>query len=193
MKQLKLKLTGTSPLLLCCDRLADPLDPLAIAHNELTSKKKKTAEDHFLIARSQWNGLLYWDDDMGVYMPTQNIRAALVGGGKINKLGMDIKRGTIMLDEKVFLDYGKKLTVEQLWEQRYLDRRSVVIGGRSRVMAYRPKFNVWSVSFALSYDENILDENKIMQSFENAGLYIGIGGFRPEKGGTFGRFEIAKV
>lgn len=192
MKQLKLKLEGTSPLLMACDRLADPLDPLTIAHKELTSKRKKTEDDHFLIARSQWNGLLYWDDVMGAYMPTQNIRAALVGGGKLNKLGMQLKRGTIMLDDKVPLDYGKKLTVDQLWEQRYIDRRSVVVS-QARVMAYRPKFNTWSVVFDINYDENVLDENQIIQSMENAGKFVGIGGFRPEKGGTFGRFNVIKV
>jgi hypothetical protein len=192
VKKIKLKLIGTSPLLLACDRLADPLDAQTIAHKELTSKRKKTEDDHLLIARSQWNGLLYWDDVIGVYLPTQNIRAALVGGAKLNKLGMQIKRGTLMEEEITELIYGKKLTIEQLWEQKYIDRRSVVVS-QARVMAYRPKFVTWSVIFELSYDENILDENQIMQSFENAGKFIGIGGFRPEKGGTFGRFKAEKV
>jgi hypothetical protein len=57
-------------------------------------------------------------------------------------------------------------------------------------MAYRPKFINWSLTFKLLYDEGTLDENQIMQSAENAGKYIGIGGFRPEKGGTFGRFNV---
>jgi hypothetical protein len=192
MKKIALKLTGTSPLLLSCDRLADPLDPLTIAHKALTSKRKKTEDDHLLVARSQWNGLLYWDDKIGVYMPTQNIRAALVGGAKLNKLGMQIKRGTIMLDEKIALDYGKKLTIEQLWEKRYLDRRSVVVS-QARVMAYRPKFSTWALTFDMMYDENVLDDGNIVQALENAGNLVGIGGFRPEKGGTFGRFSVENL
>lgn len=192
MKQITLKFIGTSPLLQACDRLADPLDPATIRHKELTSKRKKTEEDHALIARSQWQGLLYWDDELGIYMPTQNIRASIIGGAKLNKLGMQIKRGTIMMEAKVPLDYGKKLTIDQLWEQGYIDRRSVVVS-QARVMAYRPKFAKWSLQATLTYDESTLDENQIIQSAENAGRFIGIGGFRPEKGGTFGRFDVEKV
>jgi len=192
MKDIKMRFNGTSPLLLSCDRLADPLDPATIAHKELTSKRKKTEDDHHLIARSQWQGLLYWNDELGVYMPTQNIRATLVGGAKLNKLGMQVKRGVMMLDAEIPLDYGKKLSVEQLWEQRYLDRRSVVVS-TARVMAYRPKFTQWSLTFSLMYDENTLDQNQILQAADNAGKFVGIGGFRPEKGGHFGRFTVELV
>ena len=144
------------------------------------------------IARSQWNGLLYFDDENGVYLPTQNIRATLIGGAKLNKLGMAIKRGTVMLSDREPLDYGKKLSKDKLWEQGYIDKRSVVISN-SKVMAYRPKFKDWNVTFELIYDENTLDESDIMLSFENAGRFIGIGGYRPEKGGIFGRFDTEKV
>jgi hypothetical protein len=192
MKPIKLNMTGTSPLLLSCDQLADPIDPLTIMYKELTSKRKKTKEDHLLIARSQWQGLLYWNDDIGVYVPTQNIRAALVGGATLNKLGMQINRGTLMMEEHIALDYGKKLTPDQLWEQQYVDRRNVVVS-RARIPAYRPKFFSWQLNFEMLYDETMLDENQILQSFENAGKFVGIGGFRPEKGGTFGRFEIKKL
>jgi hypothetical protein len=192
MQSINLKFTGTSPILLSCDKLADPLDPATVAHKELTSKRKKTADDHHLIARSQWQGLLYWDDEIGVHMPTQNIRATLVGGAKLNKLGMQIKRGTMMMEEKVALDYGKKLSIQQLWDQRYLDRRSVVVS-TARVMAYRPKFTNWSLTFGLTYDENTLDQNQILQAADNAGKFVGLGGFRPEKGGHFGRFTVGLV
>jgi len=192
MKQISVKIQGVSPILLACDRLADPLNPLTIKHKELTSKRKKTEDDHLLIARSQWEGLLYWDDSVGVIMPTQNIRACLINGAKLHKLGMAVKRGTIMFDDYVPLEYGKKLTIQQLWEGDYRDVRSVVVS-QARVMAYRPKFSQWSLTVNFQYDENVLDENQIMQSLENAGQFIGIGGFRPEKGGPFGRFTVSKL
>lgn len=192
MKELTLKITGISPILLSADKLADPLDPATIAHKALTSKRKKTEEDHLAIARSQWEGLLYWDDKLNVVLPTQSIRATMLNGAKMNKLGTQIKRGTIMLEDKVELDYGAKLTKDQLWEARYIDRRSVVVSN-ARVMAYRPRFIDWSAKFTIAYDESILDESDIVRSMQNAGSFVGIGGFRPEKSGTFGRFEVAIV
>jgi len=192
MKEITVKLVGISALLLSADKLADPLNKATIRHKELTSKRTKTEDDHLLIARSQWEGLLYWDENEGVIMPTQNIRAAMIGGGKLNKLGMALKRGTIMFDDHVPLDYGKKLTIAQLWDGDYKDVRSVVVS-QARIMAYRPKFKNWSVTVSFKYDENVLDENQILQSLENAGQFVGIGGFRPEKGGPFGRFDVKKV
>jgi hypothetical protein len=181
---------GTSPLLLSCDKMADPLNPATIAHKEITSKRKKTEEDHAMIARSQWEGLMYWSDEVGVYVPSQNIRATIVGGAKLNKLGMQVKRGTIMGGhDHVPLSYGKKKTIDQLWDDpAYRDVRSVVISS-ARVMAYRPKFENWSLEFSMTYDDTVLDVNQIKQACDNAGMFVGIGGFRPEKGGPFGRFE----
>lgn len=192
MLNVDIRITGSAPLLLSCDRLADPLDPTTIEHKKLTSSRNKTQGDHERIAYSQWRGMLYWDDKLGVYMPTQNIRAAIIRGGTINKLGTHLKIGTLIDIEKVAIDYGKKLTIEQLWKQRYLDRRSVVVS-RARVMCYRPKFQEWTISFPIQFDENILDPSQIEQSIKNAGLYVGIGGFRPEKSGPFGRFVIESI
>ena len=192
MKSVKLKLTGTSPLLHCSDTLADPLNHLTILHKTLTDKRKKTMDDHMQIAKSMWTGLLYWSDTAGAILPTSNIRAALVGGATLGKLGMAVKRGTLMLDDYCVLNYGKKLTKDQLYDQGYVDRRSVVVS-RRRVMAYRPKFTEWSVECTISYDENTLDESNIVLSMTNAGKFVGIGGYRPEKGGLFGRFEVTKL
>jgi hypothetical protein len=192
MKRLTVKFDGTSALLMSCDKLADPLNPATIIHKELTSKRKKTEDDHKLIARSQWQGLLYWSDKFGAVIPTQNIRAAIIGGGKLNKLGMALKRGTLMFEDVVPLDYGAKLSIQELWDGGYRDVRSVVVS-QARVMCYRPKFIKWSLTFNVDYDENVLDKNQIQQSMDNAGLFVGIGGFRPEKGGSFGRFKATII
>jgi len=52
MAIIKLKVVGESPLLLQADTLVDPLNPLTKAHKEITSKRKKTDEDHEAIAIS---------------------------------------------------------------------------------------------------------------------------------------------
>jgi len=42
MKLVKIRITGTSPVSLSCDKLADPLDPETIAHKKLTSIRGKS-------------------------------------------------------------------------------------------------------------------------------------------------------
>ena len=80
MKQLKVKITGVSPLLMHSDRFANPLDKATKAHKELTAKRKKTDADHEAIAKSEWLGSLYWRDDIGPFIPGQNFGVFGIAG-----------------------------------------------------------------------------------------------------------------
>jgi hypothetical protein len=59
MKTVSVKITGKAALLMHSDRFANPLDPLTKAHKELTSKRKKTDDDHIAIARGEFIGGCY--------------------------------------------------------------------------------------------------------------------------------------
>jgi hypothetical protein len=190
---LKLKLTGLSPMLMHSDRFANPLDPGTKEHKVLTSKKTKTEEDHIAIAKSEWRGGLYWSDSVGVYVPTANIRSAIVEGAKLSKLGKQIQRGTLILEDKAPLKYQGPKDPEQLWAAgTYYDCRSVVITGK-RLMRYRPMFRDWSVTVEVTYDPAQIEEAQLMRVTSDAGMLIGLGDFRPNKGGSFGRFSVEKV
>ena len=194
MKLINLKFTGTSALLHSCDTLADPLNPATKDYKAISKKKTKTDQDHLDLARLQWDALMYYDENAGVIMPSQNIRATIVRGATLNKLGMQVKRGTLMLEPFSVVDYGRKLTKDQMWDNQsqFVDRRTVVVS-KSRIMCYRPKFMNWSIQFTLHYDDTVLDEDQIIRACQNAGMFVGIGGFRPEKGGSFGRFEVSVI
>ena len=190
MKQTRFRLTGVSPLIMHSDRGANPLDPDVKAHKELTSKRKKTDEDHEAIMLSEWRLGMYYDPKIGPYLPSYNVRASLVGGGKFNKLGANIKRATLMLDTEIPVEYDGPRDINDLIElDVYRDIRSVVVG-QARLMRTRPVFPEWQVSFDLMWDENQLEEQQLLHAFENAGKLIGIGDYRPEKGGPFGRFSV---
>ena len=192
MDKLKIKLAGESPLLMHSDRGANPLDPETKRHKALTSKRKKTDEDHEAIARSEWKLSLYHDKKLGPYLPTTNIRSAIVNGGKINKLGSAIQKGTLILADRAAVNYKGPRDPDELWDsQAYTDCRSVVVG-QSRLMRYRPVFETWSLEFELLYDTTVLDREQIEQALGNAGRLIGLGDYRPECGGPFGRF-LAEV
>ena len=56
MKSIPVKITGSAALLMHSDRFANPLDPLAKAHKEMTGKRKKTDDDFIAIAKSEFIG-----------------------------------------------------------------------------------------------------------------------------------------
>lgn len=68
MDMLTLKLTGMSPLMMHADTLANPLNPITKAHKELTSKRKKTDDDHEAIAKSEFIAGAYWTKEDGFFI-----------------------------------------------------------------------------------------------------------------------------
>lgn len=193
MKELNVRLQGIMPgLLMHSDRGANPLNPDARKLKELTSKRVKTDEDYEDIARAEWELAMYWDDELGPYIPSMNIRASLVGGAKFNKLGAGVQRSLLTTTERTKLDYDGPTAFYDLYKSgQFTDVRSVVIG-RKRIMRTRPVFHNWSLIFEMTYDENQLEESDLMLAFKNAGKMVGLGDFRPQTGGMFGRYS-AKV
>ncbi len=190
MKELTIRITGTSPLLMHSDRLANPLDPLTIAHKKLTHKKTKTEDDLREIAKSDWMGGLYCDDK-GPYLPTMNLRRALVDGATQSKRGVAVKGGTMILGDRAHLIYKGPKDPEALWLlPEFVDARGVVNSGKARVIRYRPRFIEWAVLFNLSYDPSKVEAELLLHDMSNAGRYTGIGDYRPAKGGAFGRFDV---
>ena len=81
------KIQGVSPLLLQNGRCANPLDPYAKKMKSLTSKRNKTEDDLQAILETQWEAGLYFDPQLGLYMPSENLYAAFYAAAKKHKLG----------------------------------------------------------------------------------------------------------
>jgi hypothetical protein len=74
-----------------------------------------------------------------------------------------------------------------------VDSRPVVIPAtKGRIMRHRPRFDNWSASFSVEVDDDMLPVEFIQQLLTEGGSKIGIGDFRPEKGGPFGRFRVTE-
>jgi hypothetical protein len=74
-----------------------------------------------------------------------------------------------------------------------VDSRPVVIPStKGRVMRHRPRFDVWSASFTLRINEQILPPDFVQRLLNEGGEQIGVGDFRPEKGGSFGCFNVVE-
>lgn len=190
METLKLKIEGASPLLMHNERGANPLHPLVLVHKSLTSKKKKTEEDHNEIMKSEWMISLYHDQDLGIYLPGVNLKATIVNGAKMNKLGMHVKRSVIVEETYLPLQYGGPSDLDELFaDRRFVDVRGVVVMGK-RLMRCRPVFRNWSVEATLVFDQSQITRQELLQCVDNASRMVGLGDYRPEKGGPFGRFTV---
>lgn len=68
----------------------------------------------------------------------------------------------------------------------------VRVGMGSADLRYRPQFDEWSVELTCEYDADLLQPGDIVNLIDRAGFGVGIGEWRPEKGGEFGRFRVKR-
>ena len=137
---MELRLTGAQPLIMHNVQAADPYNPFARAMKEFTSKRKKTDGDLLEIDRLKFLSGLYYDAEVGPYLPAPNVFRALIEAGTITKSGKKIERGVTFLSRLAPLEYNGPRTPDELWgdngDTPFVDRRIVVVN-RSRIPGVR--------------------------------------------------------
>jgi hypothetical protein len=71
---------------------------------------------------------------------------------------------------------------------------SRLVRGRSsgeRIPCHRPRFDAWYLQAELLLADERIAADQAQRIIASAGLTIGLGDFRPERGGPFGRFRLA--
>lgn len=57
-------------------------------------------------------------------------------------------------------------------------------------LRYRPEFPQWSTVLTITYVKAMLTRNSLLSLLDAGGMGVGVGEWRPEKGGDFGTFRI---
>lgn len=188
--KVRLIATGTRPLLIHNVQLASPLNKYAKELKRLNSKRVKTDEDRLEIARVEWEGSLYFDPEVGPYIPGPNVFRSLINGARITKAGKKIERGVVVTELVLPLIYKGPRDLEGLWgngESEYVDVRTVVVQ-RAKVDRCRPIFRSWAFEVEVLIDPKVIDLDEFSEVAQNAGVMEGIGDYRL----MYGRYD-AKV
>lgn len=67
----------------------------------------------------------------------------------------------------------------------------VRVGMGTADIRYRGEFRTWSATLTIEYNPLALSLEQIVNLFDHAGFGVGVGEWRPEKNGQFGRFRVA--
>ena len=69
-----------------------------------------------------------------------------------------------------------------------------VVVQRSRILRTRAKFDIpWFCTFEVDVDDEQIDQSHLLEWLDIAGRQIGVGDWRPEKSGMFGRFSASDI
>lgn len=193
MDTVTIRVSGTSPLLMHNVRLANPLDEYVKAMKLITSKPKKTDADYEELFKLEHAGGLYYNEKIGPYLPGRMIRATMINGGRLLKLGTALERTLLVKETQAKLIYDGPRDREKLYASgHYTDIRSVSAQGTrggGKTMRCRPMFEQWATEFTLTVDPTIISLDNLKQCVERAGAYHGFGDGRSEGNG---RFEIVE-
>ena len=192
----KVTLDGISPIL--THNGAAGLDTRSPAKLEITSIAKKrgsnrTETDDNRLIELECQNSLYLDDDGRPTLPASALRAALEAAARKTKQGGDVREG--LLVEALAFTYDEKrygTTVEAIGKSAQFTVPVVV--QRARILRTRAKFDCpWSIVAVIDADDELVDKQKLTAWLDVAGRRIGLCDWRPQKSGTFGRFEPVKV
>lgn len=178
-------IAGITPLL--CNRFTEA------AQQSASSSSRSALVGSKGTPREQAAPKLYKDNNGVIGLPQPNIMACIVCAGKFFKAGKS-KLTTLkssLIPACVAIE-GVMLPLEfpRTWE---VDTRPVRIpstGGR--ILAHRPRFDEWSVSFVAVVDTSLIDVKLFREVVDAAGKRIGLGDFRPDRKGPFGRFKVTR-
>jgi len=132
----------------------------------------------------------YSDDKGNLYIPGPNIFACIIEAGKFHKAGkskVTTKKSSLIPAGMALLEIICPLETKDF----EVDSRSVVIpatGGR--IMAHRPRLDKWGLSFTLEVDDSMFAPELVRQIVDDAGRKVGLGDFRPDRKGPFGKFVV---
>ena len=135
-----------------------------------------------------------YNDDKGFYIPSEHFKQSFILAGATVKA----KMGTSSRSLKPVIAGGWQLEEEKYYipEFNSVDTRSAVNNNiKGRVTVKRPRWDNWEVTIHLITDdlENPLTISTIQEVISTSGRNIGIGSYRPQHLGDFGRFIIKEL
>lgn len=68
----------------------------------------------------------------------------------------------------------------------------VRVGMGTADIRYRGEYKRWSVVLSVVYNASVISPEQIVNYFNQAGFGVGVGEWRPEKDGSYGRFHVAR-
>jgi hypothetical protein len=143
--------------------------------------------------REQAQKIVYMNDK-GFYFPGTWIIGSMREAGSNHKLRGSRKSAKFIVPAAIRvieLDVTLRTNSGVLIDDFEVDSRPITIPStKGKIMRHRPRFDVWSATFNLKINTEMLPEDFVHKLVVEAGQSQGIGDFRPNKSGPFGCFRV---
>lgn len=174
IQTIKLRLVGDSPLIV--HRWSEKAKKQMLDVQMKRAKTARAAKD----PEQDYKDSMYMLPDGGYGFPSIGVKASAVTAAAQCDMFKTEARAAFHIDGEMVTIKGEPSMREDM----------VRVGMGTADIRYRAEFKTWSTTFALKYNANTLSAEQIVNLFNAAGFGVGIGEWRPQKNGSFGRFHV---
>lgn len=194
VKSMQITIVGDSPLLM--RRFSEKAKQQIL---DIQTKKAKATRE----ARDPWADMidgLNWLTPMPEEKTEAGLNKAIANGAAFGFPAVGLKQSAISAAYRAGLSKNKVelqglfhipdeyIVIEGIPEMRE-DYVKIPKTGAAD-LAFRGEFKQWKSTFTINYIEGIYSIEQIINFINLGGFTVGIGEWRPEKGGSFGRFHV---
>lgn len=183
--KIKIRIEGVTPLI--CNRFSDEAAEAATNGRRNSSSVSDRGSPRDQAEKKLYVGL----DGQTLMIPQVNIVRSIVEGGRFHKAGK--KQVTTQRESMLFACFdidGVEIPIEHKDPWRVDVRPVVIPSTKGRILAYRPIFDDWALDFVADLDTDMIGEKFLRDIVDDAGKRIGLGDFRPDRKGPFGKFKV---
>jgi hypothetical protein len=179
IREIRFSVIGTSPY------IQHAWSSKGLNQMRMTAQERKKVPKVARDPEAEAKGAMYTLDGKPAF-PLLQIKAAMV-----NAAHKDIGLEKTMFKKSFFIPSDNPERLIEMECSEPIIREDIVRVGRGATdLRYRPEFQTWRVNVIAHYDADNLNAEDIINLVNRAGFGVGVGDWRPEKGGEFGRFKI---
>lgn len=179
-KQIKVKIKGITSLLM------EKMDSSVV---ETYDKKKghKIVQKDTRMEKDKVEGKIHYTEDGNVGFPAAGFLKGMNGVATdrndiVSISGKQVKGSVRILGNIIPINFKEK-KINETWGKS---------SGQTKAprKICRPEFTEWGCDLDILYSETSISAEEIINTLNWAGFYMGLGAWRPEKGGSYGQYEV---
>lgn len=202
LTKMEVTLQGYGALIMNNGRAADETEATVIAKKAAfqTYQQNPTDANREFYEQAQVTMCAYWDNELGLYMPWDNIASMLVKAGTLVKvrgnktLKVAAAAVTSMYEGFSFSINGQmKKNWDTFVKEKGFRFRRVVRQQKAAIVRTRVKVPTgWELTVRCECVDSVIQPSQVYALFDRAGMEVGLGDWRPSspKPGANGRFMV---
>jgi hypothetical protein len=179
LRRMELRLIGDAPLI--CHAWSSKAKAEMLAKQIKRAQEARPAKD----PEQDYQDSLYRHPDGGWAFPAIAFKAAAVDAcSHVSGITKVAARGAFHIIGQWVRIEGEPAMREDM----------VRIGmGSTADLRYRGEFDPWAATVPLQYNASLMSAEQIVHLFNIAGFGVGVGEWRPQRDGIYGRFRVESV